>query len=517
RFAETKTPSDPVLRHAVVMAFTGLFERQIASGNKLEDLLSQATYSQPARLAVAVALRRLHHPRIADYVSDSDPFVQTEAARGINDELISPAMMALARQPVVDSTPAALAIRIVNANYRLGGPAAAERVVEIASTESLKDPWRKRAFEALLAWKSGTELDAVTGIYRLRAPKDAPFLKALVTTRLGRLMKGPANLRELAIKLSAQLKIEDVVPELEKTLASEEAGIAIRVAALQALDEVNPGVARKYVEQMLKSEHPELRMESVTIAVRQKLPNAGEVIRTALADGTMAEKQNAIANLAKLPASAAESELARLLEQFQQGSLDASVQLDVLNAAAKVTSPAIQQQLSKVEQQLENGTVMQKYAVALEGGDIERGRELFFGNAAASCRRCHVVNGDGGGVGPDLSEIAKQNPRSYLLESIVDPNAKIAKGFATELIITIEGKVISGIVKEETEETITLVKPLGEIVIISKDDVEERAPGKSGMPADLTSQLTRAEIRDLVAYLATLTEKKVSTDHGKEQ
>ena len=120
-------------------------------------------------------------------------------------------------------------------------------------------------------------------------------------------------------------------------------------------------------------------------------------------------------------------------------------------------------------------------------------------------------------MGPDLSEIAKQNPRSYLLESIVDPNAKIAKGFATELIITIEGKVISGIVKEETEETITLVKPLGEIVIISKDDVEERAPGKSGMPADLTSQLSRAEIRDLVAYLATLTEKKVSTDHGKEQ
>ena len=80
--------------------------------------------------------------------------------------------------------------------------------------------------------------------------------------------------------------------------------------------------------------------------------------------------------------------------------------------------------------------------------------------------------------------------------------------------ITIEGKIISGIIREETDEQLTLVQPLGDIVTIAQDDIDDRAPGKSGMPADFAKQLSKTEIRDLIEYLKSLQEKQDS-GHGE--
>ena len=81
----------------------------------------------------------------------------------------------------------------------------------------------------------------------------------------------------------------------------------------------------------------------------------------------------------------------------------------------------------------------------------------------------------------------------------------IAKGFETVVILTADGVVVSGIVREETDDVVSLMTPAGVLVTIPVADIDERATGLSGMPADLGTTLTRREIRDLVAYLATLT------------
>jgi quinoprotein glucose dehydrogenase len=117
-------------------------------------------------------------------------------------------------------------------------------------------------------------------------------------------------------------------------------------------------------------------------------------------------------------------------------------------------------------------------------------------------------------VGPDLSAIAKDKDRQYLLESIVDPSAKIAKGFETLIVVTIEGKVLSGIVKSEDDKVVRLMTPEGSILTVAQDDIEERAKGKSGMPSDLSKNLTRSEIRDLVEYLSTL-KTATTAAHGE--
>ncbi|MEK7780720.1 MAG: PVC-type heme-binding CxxCH protein [Verrucomicrobiota bacterium] len=67
--------------------------------------------------------------------------------------------------------------------------------------------------------------------------------------------------------------------------------------------------------------------------------------------------------------------------------------------------------------------------VKVAAGDVKRGEELFFTSPTAACSSCHAVGGKGGAVGPILDGIAVRSDKDYILESLMDPNAKIAKGF----------------------------------------------------------------------------------------
>jgi mono/diheme cytochrome c family protein len=69
--------------------------------------------------------------------------------------------------------------------------------------------------------------------------------------------------------------------------------------------------------------------------------------------------------------------------------------------------------------------------IQVTAGDPRRGEDLFFNSPTASCAACHQVAGKGGDVGPILDGVALRSDRAYLLESLMDPNAKLAKGFET--------------------------------------------------------------------------------------
>ncbi|HET6406847.1 MAG TPA: PVC-type heme-binding CxxCH protein [Chthoniobacteraceae bacterium] len=67
--------------------------------------------------------------------------------------------------------------------------------------------------------------------------------------------------------------------------------------------------------------------------------------------------------------------------------------------------------------------------VKVTAGDVRRGEDLFLNSPVAACASCHKVNGKGGDVGPILDGIAVRSDKFYILESLMDPNAKLAKGF----------------------------------------------------------------------------------------
>eukprot|EP00913_Durusdinium_trenchii_P013350 g12531.t1 len=135
---------------------------------------------------------------------------------------------------------------------------------------------------------------------------------------------------------------------------------------------------------------------------------------------------------------------------------------------------------------------------ALKRGDRGNGRRLF----AKTCASCHTLFGEGGKVGPDITGSNRTN-LDYILENIIDPSAVLGRDYRMSVIATKSGRVISGLIKKETDSAIT-VRTINDTVVIAKDDIDDRTISKQSiMPEKLLDNLKPAEIRDLVAYLGS--------------
>jgi putative heme-binding domain-containing protein len=137
-------------------------------------------------------------------------------------------------------------------------------------------------------------------------------------------------------------------------------------------------------------------------------------------------------------------------------------------------------------------------------GKPDRGRTIFASDKA-KCAVCHKVNGKGGDVGPDLSQIAGKFDRAHLIESILNPSAEILQGYQSSIIETKAGRSITGIIKSESKTALTLTDAEGKLITVSIEDIESRTVSKvSLMPAALVNGMSPAEFTDLIAYLETL-------------
>lgn len=140
----------------------------------------------------------------------------------------------------------------------------------------------------------------------------------------------------------------------------------------------------------------------------------------------------------------------------------------------------------------------------LVDGDPGRGEAVFFGGQA-SCWFCHRVGERGGNIGPDLSLIGEARSPRDLLEAIVFPNASIARGFQTIVVVTRSGDVHAGVIRRETIDTIFLRKADRNGVLLRRDEIEVLEPSPlSIMPQGLEKSITTEELRHLIAYLSGL-------------
>jgi len=135
--------------------------------------------------------------------------------------------------------------------------------------------------------------------------------------------------------------------------------------------------------------------------------------------------------------------------------------------------------------------------------NIRSGERIFFENQQTNCGKCHAVGGRGGHIGPELTEIGKK-PLAEIRQSVIEPSGRITLGYETRLIQTIDGLILTGIVKENSEEKIVLMDADGNLTTVLQDDVEETQPGLSAMPSGVAEVLTPAQLRDLLAYLQSL-------------
>lgn len=137
-------------------------------------------------------------------------------------------------------------------------------------------------------------------------------------------------------------------------------------------------------------------------------------------------------------------------------------------------------------------------------GDVKRGKDVFFGKKAA-CSTCHLVAGQGGQIGPDLTKIGGIRTGRDLLEAVVFPSASFARGFEPFVVATTSGQVFTGILKRETADAIFLVNTERAEIRIRRKDIDQFEPGRvSIMPQGLDSQLTKQALGDLIAFLVSL-------------
>jgi putative heme-binding domain-containing protein len=147
-----------------------------------------------------------------------------------------------------------------------------------------------------------------------------------------------------------------------------------------------------------------------------------------------------------------------------------------------------------------------RQAAMNSGGNRDRGKAIF-STPASRCLVCHKVQGQGQGgeVGPDLSQVGGKLDRTHLIESVLDPSAEIPQGYFTTIIETKSGRSYSGIVKSESKTDVTLMDAGGKQVKILVRDIDAREVSKlSLMPVGLADGMTPSEFTDLITYLESL-------------
>ncbi|MES2789578.1 MAG: PVC-type heme-binding CxxCH protein [Planctomycetota bacterium] len=132
----------------------------------------------------------------------------------------------------------------------------------------------------------------------------------------------------------------------------------------------------------------------------------------------------------------------------------------------------------------------------LAKADLSAGRLVY----QKTCANCHILYGAGRKVGPDLTGSNRKNI-DYLLENVVDPSAVVGADFRVLLVTMEDGRVLSGVVSEQNERTITLQLAQAPVTIDRKEIEESKQTTSSLMPDGQLQTLTKDQIRDLMAYL----------------
>ncbi len=149
---------------------------------------------------------------------------------------------------------------------------------------------------------------------------------------------------------------------------------------------------------------------------------------------------------------------------------------------------------------------------ALGQADADRGLQIFFGQQGPQCAICHQVNSAGKNFGPELSGIGSRDNPATILQSILQPNARLVEGYRTHIVEMKDGKTYAGMAIEESGLTFKLGLPAGQSVTIDKKQISKRTSANySPMPNTFGVLMNAQQLADLVAFLVTCKDKPQPT------
>jgi putative heme-binding domain-containing protein len=180
------------------------------------------------------------------------------------------------------------------------------------------------------------------------------------------------------------------------------------------------------------------------------------------------------------------------------------------------TYPNEQDATLPVETEHNNWTYQEllSYLMGPQGskGDATKGSITF---EKAQCLKCHRFDNRGDSVGPDLTTVSQRFQRKEILEAILFPSHVISDQYASQSVLTSDGRTVSGMVAPGTDGSLIVLQATGEKIELTKEEIENTSRSKtSAMPDGLLNPLTLEEIADLFAYLATAPKEEVARRPG---
>ncbi len=495
---------DVYLRHAACLALSRI--------NKAEPLVALSEHpSRAVRIGAVVALRRMRNPGVAVFLQDKDEYIVAETVRAIHDDFsITEAMPKLAS--LLESTTSQKEViirRALNANLRLGGSEHFARVANYAKNKANPLAMRQEATQIMGVWAKPSVLDRVDGRYRGELTRDLAMVQLAALPNLLELVKDKeAALRGDAAEAISKLKLKDAAETLAG-LIIKESNPQVKATAVSAISQLEYGKIDYILQHALSDKNASVRSAAI-----EQLASGGiapeiadvllaKVIKSATNDQ---ERQMAIASIGKLNTPIANATLTSLVDDWTKGKLKTTLQLDLAETLAATGKTELLARIHDAQKQQGTSSIYDQYSDCLDGGNAERGSNIYWQNESAQCTRCHAMFDYGSNVGPKLDGIANHLSKRQLLEALVEPSKRVSPGYGVVSLELKDGKEITGILKEETDGFLIIEDSNNAKMTVEKVLIVERIDGVSSMPP-AQQRLSKREIRDLVAYLSTLTKE----------
>jgi putative membrane-bound dehydrogenase-like protein len=279
--------------------------------------------------------------------------------------------------------------------------------------------------------------------------------------------KQPAQARAAAVRLLRFAPFEGVQSILAQSLAAQEPP-AVQAASIETLARFDDARAASMLLEAWPALSPKLRATAVEALFSR--PAWLEAFLDAVEKGAVARGDVDPARVDLLKSFPAAAVRARAAKIFSRG-------------------------------QTRRQDVVAAYQGALKiQGDALRGKALF----EKHCSLCHRLEGIGQQFGADLSAIRDRGTDAVLL-NILDPNREVMPQYQTYVLLTREGVVLTGMIAEESANSLTIRKPDGGQETVLRHQIDElRSTGLSYMPEGLEKQIDVPAMADLLAYLSSV-------------
>ena len=301
---------------------------------------------------------------------------------------------------------------------------------------------------------------------------------------------------------------DDSVAEALKVVRDDSADAALRISYIEILGEIDKPQVVSPLLGLLSSRSPAVKRAVMQALMSYSDPKIGQTICSRY-QSTLPNEHGLRSTAHQVLASRSDWTKQFLSEIATHRIKRQTIPLDIVQQMRLHNDPEIQSTLDELwgktrstpdekRKQIER---LESLITDKEKRSPKRGYELF----KKQCGVCHTLFDEGGQTGPNLTGYERTN-LGFLLLAIVDPSAAIREEFTQYQCITTDGRVLTGLIDEQTPTTVTLRGANNQQTLLNRDDVDVlQAMPTSIMPDGVVEKLTDAEIRDLFSYLTSRT------------